>query len=63
VRGNVDEPNSWVKRFDDSGQTAALERGNKAVMVSCKFDELVTQGELLRNFVRAALGIEDEARE
>lgn len=55
VGAYVSDPESWVKRFDDVGQSASLARGNKAVAVSFTPHEFDDQRELLGEFLGAAL--------
>lgn len=55
VGAYVADPELWVKRFDEAGQTASLKRGNKAVAVSLTPDEFDTRHELLKEFLNAAL--------
>lgn len=57
VGGYVSDPEAWVKKFDDLGQTAALKRGNKAAMVSFKQSEFEEKANLLREFLADALDI------
>lgn len=56
IGGYVDDPEAWVKRFDDAGYIANLRRGNKAVQIPCK--EVDTTEELLRDFLRDALRLD-----
>ncbi len=55
----VANPEEWVKRFDDLGQTASLKRGNKAVLVTFSPENVRTQQPLLQEFMRAAYGIDE----
>ena len=63
IGGYVDDAEAWVKRFDDSGVNAGLRHGNKAVAFPLKPQEFETQGELLREFLSAALGVNDSDAE
>lgn len=53
IGGYVDDPEAWVKRFDDAGQIANLRRGNKAVQIPCK--QVDTDDKLLREFLTDSL--------
>ncbi|MGE3804296.1 MAG: hypothetical protein AB7K24_06455 [Gemmataceae bacterium] len=63
IGGYVQNPEKWVKRFDGIGQLASLRRGNKAVLVSYKPEEIESQGELLQVFLRQALDLEASIEE
>ena len=63
IGGYASKPDEWVKRFDDVGQLASLRRGNKAVLVSYKPQEFQTQGDLLTDFLRESLGLNEPATE
>ena len=63
IGGYVPSPEEWVKRFDSMGQLASLKRGNKAVVVSYKPQDIHAQDELLRSFLCAALGLDQSTNE
>jgi len=63
IGGYVTDPEEWVKRFDDLGQTATLTRGNKSALVSFKPTECDSQADLFRTFLKDALGVDVETEE
>ncbi len=63
VGGYVDNPDSWVKRFDEAGQNATLKRGKKAALVSFKPSEIDSQNELLREFLHEVHGVQESSQD
>lgn len=56
VAGYIADAEAWVKRFDEVGLNPSLVKGNKAVSVPFKPDDLEKHTELLREFLREAIG-------
>lgn len=60
VQGRIcEDPETWVKRFEEAGLTASLRRGNKAARVVTTAKEFGDQKQLFDEFVRAAIASDE----